>query len=229
MSTDLFHVTDWLPTIVHLAGGYVNEKAISGFNQWPSICRGTPGPRKEILINIDQAGPSPYRALIIKDWKLVRGTSQNGTNDGWLCNSININHEEHPSFRHYGQSVLASPTSKAIASCTGSEKNAQLTSRKLVGLRKQSKVTCNNAPLNYCDPRRGPCLFNIVHDPCERNDLSQQFPHTLHKLQHRLDEFEQLIIAPRNKPDDPNSNPKYFNGTWTWWYDMLGVDDDDAS
>ncbi|XP_048582679.1 arylsulfatase B [Nematostella vectensis] len=49
---DLFHVTDWYPTLVKLAGGEV-EPDIDGVDQWPTLSEGKPSKREEILHNID--------------------------------------------------------------------------------------------------------------------------------------------------------------------------------
>ena len=35
---DLMHVTDWMPTLLHIAGGGDNHNtALDGFNQWSTI------------------------------------------------------------------------------------------------------------------------------------------------------------------------------------------------
>lgn len=224
ISTQLFHITDWLPTFVHLAGGSISDKTINGVNQWPSICQNLKGPRDELLLNIDQVEPGPYRSIIVQDWKLVKGSNFNGTYDTWLCDSVNPNNiESHPSFRFYGRSVLSSAVSKAIASVTCPAKFAELTPQKIETLRDELTVSCNNVPRQPCNPNLGPCLYNIRNDPCENLDLSKQQSRVLQRLQARLDYHERRVVAPRNKPDDPDSDPLFFNGTWAFWYDVLGI------
>lgn len=74
VSTDLFHVTDWLPTLYAAAGGNVSELGhIDGVNQWPYLSRGARHQREEILLNIDELAGT--EAAIYKKYKLIRGTS----------------------------------------------------------------------------------------------------------------------------------------------------------
>jgi len=55
---ELFHVTDWYPTLLHLAG--VRQAAtappLDGFNIWRSLSEGAASPRTKILHNIDLTG-----------------------------------------------------------------------------------------------------------------------------------------------------------------------------
>ncbi|EDO32709.1 predicted protein [Nematostella vectensis] len=48
----LMHVTDWYPTLVHLAGGSMQD-SLDGVDLWDALKQDTASPRKEILHNID--------------------------------------------------------------------------------------------------------------------------------------------------------------------------------
>ncbi|XP_014775592.1 arylsulfatase B [Octopus bimaculoides] len=94
-SKALIHVSDWFPTLVKLAGGFLNgTKPLDGFDQWSTISEGTPSARKELLHNIDPLhkpkGQSHFpdifdtrirAALRYGDWKIITG---NPGNDKWI-------------------------------------------------------------------------------------------------------------------------------------------------
>lgn len=81
----LFHVTDWLPTIVHGVLGKPEVLSslgrLDGINQWQAIMGNIETndtfPRKEILLNIDNLGPTGHdqgyttAAIIHDNFKLV--------------------------------------------------------------------------------------------------------------------------------------------------------------
>ena len=77
ISNDLIHVTDWLPTLVNLAGGNVttNQK-LDGVDQWNTLQNKKPSPRNEILLNID---PLSWKnaALIVGDYKIIQEGKNN--------------------------------------------------------------------------------------------------------------------------------------------------------
>ena len=53
VSKDLIHVTDWLPTIVSLAGLQIPKNKFDGYDQWDTLQNEKASPREEILLNID--------------------------------------------------------------------------------------------------------------------------------------------------------------------------------
>jgi arylsulfatase A-like enzyme len=56
------------PTLLGLAGGKpAKDKPLDGLDVWPTISRGAPSPRHEVVYDIE-----PYRAALRQgDWKLV--------------------------------------------------------------------------------------------------------------------------------------------------------------
>jgi len=91
MSTELIHITDWYPTLLHLAGSNVTKDGLDGYDQWNTINNGGLSERKELLHNIDpvysQKGHRLYpnrfdtrirAAIRVGDWKLITGDPGDG-------------------------------------------------------------------------------------------------------------------------------------------------------
>lgn len=70
ISKDLIHVTDWLPTIVNLAGGSVPNH-VDGVDQWDTLQNKTESARTEVLLNIDDK-IWHNSALIMGSWKIIK-------------------------------------------------------------------------------------------------------------------------------------------------------------
>ena len=70
VSKDLIHVTDWLPTILSLAGVKIPENILDGYDQWNTLQNEEASPREEILLNIDDKALG-NSALIKNGWKIV--------------------------------------------------------------------------------------------------------------------------------------------------------------
>jgi arylsulfatase A-like enzyme len=64
----LSHISDWYPTLLHLAGASLEQKlTLDGKDIWPCLTGAKPSPRTEILMN---ATPD-HGAIRVGDWKLV--------------------------------------------------------------------------------------------------------------------------------------------------------------
>ena len=71
-SRDLFHVIDWLPTLVSLAGGNLSSVTfLDGIDQWSTLQNMTPNQRNEILLNIDDVRWE-NEALREGSWKIIK-------------------------------------------------------------------------------------------------------------------------------------------------------------
>lgn len=71
-----------------------------------------------------------------------------------------------------------------------------------------------------CQPHIAPCLFNVADDPCEEYNLAEEHPGILGDLMFTLMKISYSAVTPNNKPDDLDSNPKYWNNVWTNWMDF---------
>ncbi|GAU91883.1 hypothetical protein RvY_04058 [Ramazzottius varieornatus] len=80
-STQLMHISDWVPTLLSAAGQKLNDKKLDGIDMWSSLSNGGPSPRKEVLLNIDHE--RGIYALRRGQYKLILGTTYNGDWDGW--------------------------------------------------------------------------------------------------------------------------------------------------
>ncbi len=80
----MLHVVDLYPTLIKLAGGSLEQPLpIDGLDAWPTIARGEPGPRTEVILSIpgnerSDMGPPAMRS---GDFKLVEGELYNLRDD----------------------------------------------------------------------------------------------------------------------------------------------------
>jgi hypothetical protein len=88
-------------------------------------------------------------------------------------------------------------------------------------MREEATVSCTNEQIMQCHPLESPCLFDVISDPCEENNLAEKYPNILKMLTKRLQEYNASAIPPGNEPIDERGNPKYFNYTWTNFGDLI--------
>ena len=80
-----------------------------------------------------------------------------------------------------------------------------------------SVIDCGEKPSTFTHCNKKYCLFNLAHDPCEYNDLSEKYPDVLETLKARLDQYRSGMVPSRKLPGDRKSNPKYHGGVWMPW------------
>jgi arylsulfatase B len=204
------HVSDLFPTLLRLARVKTNHLwKLDGIDQWNVINSGGFPVRHE-MINIDDV--FGFGAYILSSFKLVNGTLSNGMYDGWLSSKGSGGDQDS---QKYAKSVLASEASKAIST---SEGKSRLTCEKILELRQKATVTCsNNVQRNRCNPLVAPCLFDIIEDPCEENNLANERPALLKSMLKRYLAVKNAVVPSRRRPVDPACDPINFNLNWNWW------------
>lgn len=95
-------------------------------------------------------------------------------------------------------------------------------------LRQQANTEClfsavmlnETLDVKTCDNRY--CLFNIINDPCEVEDLSDIRPDVLYYLLEKLKYFNTTVVSTSNTyKSDPRAHPKYWNNYWIPWLDVV--------
>ncbi|XP_030767235.1 arylsulfatase I [Sitophilus oryzae] len=204
VSTQFMHIVDWLPTLLGAASenSFSEElENLDGISIWKSLSHDEPSPRTEVLHNIDDIYGNA--ALTSSNWKLIQGATYDGVWDNWYG----------PSGRNYSYNtsmVQNSLAGKALKSI-----NMDISDETIKTLRNKATIVCGNSKKNVCSPAKQPCLFNLEEDPCEYQNLANEFPDILVKLQARLKEYNSTALPPGNLPIDERGNPKYWNYVFT--------------
>lgn len=201
---DLFYIADWLPTLKTIANANfkINTK-IDGIDQ-TYMLNNNKEMRNELVTVDDGFG---YGSYIYKGLKLVNGSSSAGKFDNWLGSNNNTNAVDN---KTYMQNLLESLVAKSIKST--------IKSKNVDKMRSAAKITCTKEKTKECcDLLKGPCLFNLLDDPCEENNIANKnkilFSYMLLKYKKSLDN----IVPNRRKPSDQQCDPANFNYTWNPW------------
>ncbi|KAL3266708.1 hypothetical protein HHI36_010869 [Cryptolaemus montrouzieri] len=216
VSRDLMHITDWLPTLFTAAGGDSGllDLDIDGIDQWASLVYELPSARNDILLNIDEK--TRNAALRLSNWKLIVGSSNNGSFNGFLGQPVLENIQE-PEYD--ATAVYNSPAGRSIKKVSY---NTPLEIDDYVRIRIRATVKCvANGEKNPCDPSTNPvCLYDIPSDPCEENDLAKFFPSVVRRLKRSLVEYRKdLLPQIEQESNIERADPKLFKYTWNPWLD----------
>ncbi|XP_017884012.1 arylsulfatase B [Ceratina calcarata] len=211
VSRQLFHITDWLPTLITAAGGDPSKLSIDGMDLWNALSDDTESPRTSVLHNIDDK--FGVAGITIGDWKYVQGTTYKGEWDGWYG----------PSGREWVYDVggvIGSVAARAVASV-----GLSLSADTVRQLREEAMIKCppRNGSLPLCKPMIEPCLFNIQRDPCEDNNLIHEYPTIVESLRTELQKLNATAILPGNLPWDKRADPVLWDHMWTNFGDHLHV------
>ncbi|XP_065211898.1 arylsulfatase B-like [Planococcus citri] len=224
VSTNLMHVSDWLPTLYAAAGGNPLDlpNNLDGVNHWFTLTLNLPSrPRSTVLINIDERNRNA--ATRVENWKLIIGTTLNGQFDGYYGDSWDIFDGYRTTYNI--TAVIGSKSGKAVSGIANELFLPVANEIDMQNRRSQATIRCDSASLwptgttgNVLSCQVTPCLFNIDNDPCERNNVARQFPSITTQLYDIL-KFHRLSLVPQiNQAVDAfSANPKLFNSTWSTW------------
>ncbi|KAM3874171.1 arylsulfatase B-like [Diretmus argenteus] len=190
VSRGLIHISDWLPTLVGLAGGRINHtQPLDGFNVWNTISKGFASPRVELLHNIDPlyvditSCPGRDRGLTLAE--AVSGSS--GANSGF---NVSIH------------AAIRSSNWKLLTGYPGCD----------IWFPRPG----GNGSTSKADPLKPVMLFDIEKDPEERNEVSEQFPAVVDLLLRRLHQHQRSALPVTFPDDDPRCDPGPA-GAWGPW------------
>jgi len=181
----------------------ISDESLDGINQWNTISKKEPTERNEILYQIESV--LGFSGLMINGWKLVNG-SENLNFSGWLGGSGDY---METSFEEYLDMLENSSVFKSLP---------DMESKVVKDLMRKATIVCNkNTPVTKCNPKSSPCLFNIIDDPCEMNNLAESYPEKVEYLLSGLERYSEVMVPSIRKFSDLLCDPKNFNNTWNWW------------
>ncbi|XP_076836368.1 arylsulfatase B [Brachyhypopomus gauderio] len=199
ISRELIHISDWLPTLVALAGGSTNgTKQLDGFNVWNAISKGTASPRVELLHNIDP---------LYDD--IAPCTAENvGSEEELLTSLRRVSLGPHQDSRpHFNISIHAAIRYGNFKLLTGYPG---------CPLWFPPPGVAQVGPTPTPVPLKQVMLFDISRDPEERHEISAQHPDVVNLLLKRLQHYQQEALPINFPPDDPGCDPEPL-GAWGPW------------
>ncbi|XP_031433876.1 arylsulfatase B-like [Clupea harengus] len=199
-SRELIHITDWLPTLLKLAGGSTKGiRTLDGFDVWKTISKGMSSPRLEILHNIDPlyvdiAPCSSDPGLTLPPESAQRPqsvVSRFNHSDGFDVHiHAAIRYREWKLLTGYPGCPLWFPRPGSVS---------------------------GPKPSHWCPtPKAAIRLYNVVQDPEERDEVSALNPKMVDFLLRRLQHYQRNAKPIVFPDDDPKCDPgpKEAWGPW---------------
>ena len=229
---ELFHITDWYPTLLSAAtiGNKSNQEDIDGVDQWNTIQHGDKANRNTMVYNLKIFPVSG--AIRVGPYKLMFAPEFN--KDGWYNpdNKTVLKQNEKLTFKNgevVKEYVPIEDTKlmvriKKISDIYVNghdiiEDNDKKERSLMKMFNKGNKDIGKGNMYQYIFDKRWPKLkkhlFNVVEDPEERKDLEEVFPEIFEKLRAKARDFYGSFI-PRDYPKFSNKgNPKFYDGVWS--------------
>lgn len=157
--------------------------------------------------------------------KYVEGT-RFAQYDTWL-GEIPLDFPDNSPKINYPKLIKNSETGRALAQyaqCKFKTRKCKLLERDIISLRNKSQIKCKvprNGTFTPCISQNAPCLFDIINDPCEFNNIAGKYPRRTQIMKNQVNLIRQTALLPINQPADPNANPALNGGLWTWWQEKL--------
>jgi len=198
-STELIHVTDWYPTLLHLAGSKIKQQNLDGTNQWKAIQNISCSSRLEILLNIESLTNSS--GLIDGSWKAVKQGKINVKNvvsHGERSEGVKI--QEHEKVMQDFDGWCVPPTAPQYKP----NKDARFPEC-------FTQTVANDCANDYC-------LFNLKDDPNETNDLSKAYPSVLKNMIETIEKYRKSQVPSRIiRRADELADPIHHNNSFEPW------------
>ncbi|GFV54965.1 arylsulfatase B [Trichonephila clavipes] len=212
ISTQLMHITDWLPTLYTAAGGDTsNLRDIDGQSIWDALVTNSPSPRSEILHNIDPI--DNVSSLRRGDLKLITGNLTSGV-ETWSGKAVLEDMDKPQSMDEWvfknGSTVRDILRKMGLYLPQAADR-----------WREGSQVKCDGVPktANECNPSHAPCLYNVTADPCEMNNIADRHPEIVESMLNTIKTYERQAVKPQFQDQDPRGDPKCHGFAYVPWLD----------
>ncbi|XP_075162696.1 arylsulfatase B-like [Haematobia irritans] len=205
---------DWLPTLAAAANIQLNLK-LDGLNLWPDLVTEDRTDEfsnqyrdREIIHMAD--GIWNIMSYTKGPYKYIKGTTINGQYDRVLSQR-NPNVTDPREYQYEGV-IRTSSASQSLQKYD----TKPLTNERIQFMRLQSKIECGPEGPS-CDPLKQECLYNILLDPCEQNNLANkpEMTHILRDIRNRMDNLQLSAIAPKTGGSVWKNDPSRHNCIWS--------------